>query len=138
MNRGAANLLDAGKWLASGSGSGLSALFFAMARLRHASAVHPRGVTFSARLTVSVRTPLIAQGNYLATVKLSKGAGTPKRWPDVLGLALRFHSFDTVEPCDFLFSSAGDGQWTRWLPVPAGDWSAASYGTLAPYESAGL
>lgn len=137
MNRPTENLVDAGKWLASVPGSGLSALFFAMAQLRHAPAVHPRGVTFSAQLTVNGRNPLIALGNYLVTVKLSKGAGTPNRWPDVLGVALRIRSLGAAVPCDFLFSSAGDGRWTRWLPVPAGDWGLASYGTLAPYESAG-
>ena len=117
---------------------GLSAVFRAMARLRQAPVVHPRAVTFSAQLIVCRQTPLIPQGDYLATVKLSKGAGTPGRWPDVLGVALRFHHpRDTADPCDILFSSAGDGPLTRWLPVPAGDWGGARYGTLAPYESAG-
>ncbi|MGW1346718.1 hypothetical protein ACWCOV_37090 [Kribbella sp. NPDC002412] len=94
-------------------------------------------MTFAARLTVDQQTPLLPQGDHLTTVRLSKGAGTPGRWPDVLGLALRLDQSESVEPADFLFSSAGDGMWTRWLPRPTRDWSAARYGTLAPYESSG-
>ena len=135
MNRHAGMATAAGR-LTNCPAHGFSAVFRTMARLRQAPAVHPSAVTFAARLIVSHQTPLIGQGNYLATVKLSKGAGTPGRWPDVLGLGLRFHPLN-AGPCDVLFSSAGDGRWTRWLPVPAADWSGARYGTLAPYESAG-
>ncbi|TDD18589.1 hypothetical protein E1218_25720 [Kribbella turkmenica] len=111
---------------------GFSAFFRGLAQLRRAPAVHPRGITFTARLLVDQLNPLISEGDHVATVRLSKGAGTPGRWPDVLGVALR------LDPsCDFLFSSAGEGVWTRWFPTPAADWATAHYGTLAPYEAAG-
>jgi hypothetical protein len=116
---------------------GFSAIFSTMARLRRAPAVHPRAVTFAAQLTVCREMPLFPQGDYRATVRLSKGAGTPGRWPDVLGLALRFQPLNTTDPCDLLFSSAGGGLLSRWLPVPGADWGSVRYGTLAPYESAG-
>jgi hypothetical protein len=103
---------DAVKWLTSRPADGVSLIFGAMARLRRAPAVHPRGIAFAAQLTVSDQTPLILQGDHPATVKLSKGAGTPGQWPDILGLALRIHPTDTNRPSDFLFSSAGDGRWT--------------------------
>ncbi|WP_433158264.1 hypothetical protein [Kribbella sp. CA-247076] len=111
--------------------NGFSAFFRSLARLRGSPAVHPRGVTFAARLVVDQPTPVIPDGDHVATVRLSKGAGTPGGWPDVLGLALR------IDVGDFLFSSSGEGVWTRWLPTPAGDWATPRYGTLAPYESAG-
>lgn len=132
-----ANMTGAVRRLTNAPVHGFSAVFRALAQLRHAPAVHPRGATFAARLRVSHQTALIPQGDYTTTVRLSKGAGTPGGLPDVLGLALRIRQSDSAEPCDFLCSSAGDGLWTRWLPVPAGDWSATRYGTLAPYESAG-
>jgi len=137
MNRETLSRAGAVRLVANAPAHGFSAVFRAMAWLRRAPAVHPRGVTFAARLTVDQQIPLIPQGDHLATVRLSKGAGTPGGWPDVLGVALRLHLQEPVEPCDFLFSSAGDGRWSRWLPVPAEGWSAARYGTLAPYESAG-
>jgi hypothetical protein len=136
MNRRTA-ISCAAKRLTNWPAHGFSAVFRTMARLRQASAVHPRGVTFTARLIVCHKTPMVPQGNYPATVRLSKGAGTPGRWPDVLGLALRFHLLNRADPCDVLFSSARDGRWTRWLPLPAADWGGTRYGTLAPYESAG-
>ncbi|MEU4392774.1 hypothetical protein [Kribbella sp. NPDC023855] len=116
---------------------GISVAFAALATLRQAPAVHPRRVSFSARLCVEQQTPLIPSGQYLATVNLSKGAGTPGRRPDILGVALRFHLPSSPDPCDVLFSSAGTGRWTRWVPLPATDWGGARYGTLAPYEIAG-
>jgi hypothetical protein len=94
-------------------------------------------VIFSAQLTICRDTPVIPEGDYQATVKLSKGAGTPGRWPDVLGLALRIRRPASAGPCDVLFSSAGDGPLTRWLPMPARDWGRTRYGTLAPYATAG-
>lgn len=109
---------------------GLSTVFRAMARLRRAPAVHPRAMTFSAGLTVCREIPLFALGDYPATVKLSKGAGMPGRWPDVLGLALRIYPPNAAGPCDVLLSSAGEGLLTRWLPVPAEDWGRPTTGLL--------
>ena len=115
---------------------GISLAFTTLARLRQAPAVHPRKVSFSAQLCVERQTPLIPAGQYLATVNLSKGAGTPGGRPDILGVALRFRLPASPDPCDVLFSSAGTGRWTRWVPHPATAWGRAHYGTLAPYEIA--
>ncbi len=78
---------------------------------------------------------LLPKGSFEADVQLSKGAGTPGRWPDVLGVALRIRPTD--EPWDFLFSTAGHGRLTRWIPVPSPDWNAVRYNTLAPYDVSG-
>ena len=88
MNRETTSLTGAVRRLTNAPAHGFSAVFRSLARLRRAPAVHPRGVTFAAQLMVDHPTPLIPQGDYATTVRLSKGAGTPGRWPDVLGLAL--------------------------------------------------
>jgi hypothetical protein len=119
------------------SGHGFATVFRVIAHLRDAPAVHPRGAVFSAQLTVDKPTAPVPQGSYSATVRLSKGAGTPDRCPDVLGIGLRIHRPGGQQPWDFLFSSAGQGRLTRWLPVPSGDWTLAQYGTLGPYEALG-
>jgi hypothetical protein len=116
-------------------GLGVSSLFSALARLRHAPGVHPQRVAFAGRLTVGTVNALLPKGEYPADIQLSKGAGTPGRWPDVLGVALRIRL--DGEPWDFLFSTAGHGRLTRWIPVPSPDWNAVPYGSLAPYDVAG-
>lgn len=112
----------------------LSQAFRAAARLRKAPAVHPRGVSFTADLVVSVPGGFpLPPGQYDAVGRLSKGAGTPGGRPDVLGLALRI-SLPDGSASDVLLSSSGLGRLTRWLPRPARSWSSARYGTLSPYE----
>jgi hypothetical protein len=109
--------------------------FAALARFRRGRAVHPGGTTFAGRLTVTDSGTVLPAGTYDVVVRLTKGAGTPGSWPDVLGIALRVAVHESPSRCDFLFSSAGTGRWTRWLPVPAHRWDRASYTTLGPYQS---
>ncbi|MEV6283890.1 hypothetical protein [Kribbella sp. NPDC051770] len=113
----------------------VSSLFSAMAQVRRAPAVHPQRLGFAGRLEITTDNPLLPLGVFPADVQLSKGAGTPGSSPDVLGVALRVRLAGA--PWDFLFSSAGHGRLTRWLPIPASDWAAARYGTLAPYDVGG-
>jgi hypothetical protein len=113
----------------------VSAFFSALARVRNAPAVHPRRLGFTGQLVVSGVNAVLPKGTYPVTAQLSKGAGMPGRWPDVLGIALRLQPGQTS--WDFLFSSGGRGRLSRWIPVPAPDWNVARYGTLGPYEVAG-
>ncbi len=115
--------------------AGVSFLFSALARLRRAPGVHPQRVGFAGRLVVDAANALLPEGDQPADLQLSKGAGTPGRWPDVLGIALRIRP--SGDPWDFLFSTAGHGRLSRWIPVPSPDWNAVRYGSLAPYEVAG-
>ncbi|GAB2614629.1 hypothetical protein [Kribbella endophytica] len=116
-------------------GSGVSSVFSALARLRHAPGVHPQRVGFAGQLVVGIVNALLPKGDHSADIQLSKGAGTPGGWPDVLGIALRIRP--SGDPWDFLFSTAGHGRLSRWIPVPSPDWNAVRYSSLAPYEVAG-
>lgn len=108
--------------------------FWLGARLRRARAVHPRGLTFRARLDVAGAGPLPA-GPVDCTVRLSKSVGTPGALPDVLGLALRV-PVDGA-PVDVLVSSvAGHHGWRQLLLWPTRSWSGALLSTLLPYASA--
>ena len=109
-----------------------------LARLRGAKPMHPRGVAFTARLHRSglQRHTGISWLDQTAVddvlVRLSRGAGLPDRFPDLLGLALRVPG---EHPIDLLLSSAGTGRWTRWLPLPRRD-AATTYGSIMAYRSA--
>lgn len=111
----------------------------AVAAARHARALHPRGRTFEA----TVRTCggggygvdlLDRAGRYHALVRLSRGAGLPEPWPDVLGIGLRVR--DGGGPgadLDLLFSTAaGRVPLARHVPMPRRD-LAVPYTTLAGY-----
>jgi len=89
-------------------------------------------MTFDAEIVLAAPLP---EGRYDAIARLTKGAGTRGDRADVLGLAVRLWLED--EPWDVLFSSAGQGRLTRWVPRPARDWGKAGYSTLAPYENRG-
>src|SRR5688572_22140599 len=73
-----------------------STLFGGLSRLRGARVFHPKGVGYSATLTVDrprpeyAGAPLFAEAmEHPALVRLSYAAGLPDRWPVALGLALR-------------------------------------------------
>jgi hypothetical protein len=110
--------------------TGVRDTFRWIAAARGAAAVHPRGQAFEATLELVAPFP---EGRYDAMARLSKGAGTPGGWADVLGLAIRARPA-ADDPWDLLMSSAGQSRLSRCLPLPARDWSTARYSTLAPYE----
>ncbi|GAA1520746.1 hypothetical protein [Kribbella lupini] len=116
--------------------TGVSSLFSALARLRRAPGVHPQRVGFAGHVVVDTANALLPEGDHPVDLQLSKGAGTPGGRPDVLGIALRIQP--AGDPWDFLFSTAGHGRLSRWIPVPSPDWSAVRYGSLAPYDVAGV
>ncbi|GIJ48935.1 hypothetical protein Val02_58210 [Virgisporangium aliadipatigenens] len=110
----------------------------AVARLRHARVMHPRGRSFSGEL--AVRRPEVPFGaglldrpaRYRATVRLSKGTPTPRGWPDVLGLAVRVHT--RRGPRDLLLSSSGARPLLRHLFLPRRRVNGF-YGSLAGYRT---
>jgi hypothetical protein len=61
-------------------------------------------------------------------VRLSRGAGLPPRWPDLLGLALR-----APGPVDLLLSSTGRHRWASRVPVLRRD-PATTYGSVMAYR----
>jgi hypothetical protein len=107
-----------------------------LARARGAKPMHPRGVVFDALLE---RRGLAAGIDWLdaigaddVLVRISRGAGLPPRWPDLLGFALRLPG---ERPVDLLLSSTGNGRWSRRVPLLRRD-AATTYGSIMAYRSA--
>ncbi len=77
------------------SATAASAVFRAVARLRHRKPIHPRGLVVPARLVRhGLSAPLGASfldepGSDAGIARISRSAGLPEGWPDVWGLALR-------------------------------------------------
>jgi hypothetical protein len=122
--------------LADAAGRAVAVPLAALARIRRAKPMHPRGAVFHAllerrglRLGIEW---LDATGDDDVLVRLSRGAGLPPRLPDVLGFALRLPG---EHPVDLLLSSSGMGRWSRRVPVPRRD-AATTYGSIMAYGSA--
>ncbi|HWG99742.1 MAG TPA: phosphodiesterase [Pilimelia sp.] len=105
--------------------TGAEAAARAVAAVRRARAVHPRGRTFRAILRTrgggGYGVDLLDRpGEYPTLVRLSRGAGLPPAWPDVLGVALRVTGAGGPgADLDLLFSTtADDAPLARHLPLP--------------------
>ncbi|MDP9398560.1 MAG: hypothetical protein M3P96_12410, partial [Actinomycetota bacterium] len=90
----------------------VSAAFAALARLRGARALHPRGIVLEGTLRLAgarCGVPILdAAGTLPVLARLSKGGGLPGRLPDVLGLAVRVpDAAGPGRPLDLLLSTAG-------------------------------
>jgi hypothetical protein len=108
-----------------------------LARWRRGKPMHPRGVVVPAVLerTGHADTGLSWFDRPVrdeVTVRLSRGAGLPGPWPDLLGLAVRVPG--PGRPVDLLLSSAGRGALTRWLPAFRRD-AAGPYSSIMGYRS---
>lgn len=101
------------------------------ARIFHADGVNLAGTWQGA----GEFSALLGAGQRPVAARLSKAVGTPRGWPDVLGLAFRVQDRHN-QPWDFALASTGSSQLTRLaLDIPAG-WSSATYGSLMPYRLA--
>jgi hypothetical protein len=102
--------------------------------------MHPRGVVFDAVLDrTGPPRPwgvgwIDARCTDRVLVRLSKGAGLPAGWPDLLGLALRLPARDDAAPVDLLLSSTGRGRLSRRLPLLRRD-AATAYCSIMSYRS---
>jgi hypothetical protein len=121
--------------LVDAAGRAVAVPLAALARIRRAKPMHPRGVVFPAVLArhgLGAGIPWLDEsGTDDVLVRLSRGAGLPPRWPDLLGLALRLEG---ERPVDVLLSSTGSGRWSRLVPVPRRD-AATTYGSIMAYRS---
>jgi hypothetical protein len=104
--------------------------FDLLARLRSAPAFHPSGMMYDGRAEVRGPGPLPV-GEVDCLVRLSKGIGTPRGLPDLLGLAVRLlHD----PPVDVLATSApGGSRWGRWVLRPARRWGGTTLTSLMPW-----
>ncbi|MBG0562187.1 hypothetical protein [Actinoplanes aureus] len=112
----------------------LLALGVRLVRSRHRRALHPAGRSFTGELEVWGLSPgtgsalLDRPGRRAVTVRISKGAGTRRDRPDVLGLAIR------ADGTDLLLSTAGTGRLTRHFPMPRRAFGT-HYGTITSYRT---
>lgn len=114
--------------------------FTALARLRAARAFHPRGALFAGRVELdgpgSPTVAVLGAGVHPALVRVSKGAGTPGRLADLLGLAMRLTDLPDG-PVDLLHTTVGRHRCTGALLAPATGWCSRPYSTLLPYRADG-
>lgn len=111
----------------------VSAPFEVGSAIRHARIFHPHGALFDGTAHFDRDFGPVPGGEPLPIrARLSRGIGTPRQLPDILGLAVRVRL--PAGPWDLLFATA-------YLParvalVPARTWASARYSTLAPYRRA--
>jgi hypothetical protein len=123
---------------ASAAGRLVAVPLAALARLRRGKPMHPRGALFDGMLERTGGGPawgvpwLDDVATHEVVVRLSRGAGLPPPWPDLLGLAVRVP--DPERPIDLLLSSTGRGPLLRWVPLPRRD-AAGTYTTIMGYRS---
>jgi hypothetical protein len=120
--------------LGSLAGSALRGGARAVAAARRAPALHPDGVHLAGALVPLPDAPDSPwSGSWLVpAARVSKGAGTPGAWPDVLGLAFRATDDDGLA-WDLALSTTGRRSLTRCLPLPTRSWTGRPFGTLQPY-----
>jgi len=106
--------------------------FALLAAGRAAPAFHPDGVLYEGRAEVRGPGPL-APGEVDCLVRLSKGIGTPRGRPDLLGLAVRLlHE----PPVDVLCTTApGADGWRRFLLRPSRRWARSTLTSLMWWRS---
>ncbi len=124
----------------------VAAAFEVLARLRGARAVHSRGALFAARVELgppsgTASSPTVAAlggpAVHTALVRVSKNAGTPGSFPDMLGVAVRLTDLPDG-PVDVLFATVGRHRATGALLAPTTGWCARPYSTLLPYRADGV
>ncbi len=126
--------------LVTGAGDVLGALFGAVARVRDAKPLHPRGTVHPAVLrrhgsrrhwgAVWLDEP----GEERGLTRVSRSLGLPAPWPDVLGLSLRFPGRAGAVH-DLLLATTGLTKPTRYLLLPRRDPGSATYSCLLPYRT---
>lgn len=108
--------------------------FALLAHLRSAPAFHPTGVMYEGRAEVRGPGPL-PLGGIGCLVRLSKGVGTSRGVPDLLGIAVRL---EHDPPIDVLATSApGASRWRRLILRPARRWRGTTFTSLMPWARSG-
>jgi hypothetical protein len=120
-------------------GSLLGDVFGAVAAVRRARALHPRGAVVTAGLHRLPHPPtgvawLDEADDARVTVRFSRSAGLPAPLPDVLGLALAV-PLPGGRRGDLLLSTAGRAPVLRHLLLPRRDPLGSAYTCLVPYAS---
>lgn len=123
---------------AGAAGRAVAVPLAALARLRRGKPMHPSGAVLDAVLERQGSVPawgvpwLDESSTDRAVVRLSRGAGLPGSWPDLLGLAVRVPGVE--RPVDLLLSSSGRGRVLRRVPVLRRN-AAVPYTSIMGYRS---
>ncbi len=127
------------KYVAATATAVASALVIRVVRSRHQRFLHPDGRSFAGELTV---TGLPGSGSELlerparhpVTLRLSKGVGTRPGVGDLFGLAVRVYGPVCGHKCDLLYSTAGQGRFSRHVPMPRRGFDTV-YGSILAYRT---
>ena len=117
---------------------GVEEVFRAVARWRHARALHPQGRRYRGVLQVagspSAGWPA-GEGAWPLRARWSRALGLPGGWPDGYGLALRVVAAGGPgTTLDLLLTSSGSGMLSRHLPLLRADPRRGVYSTLTSYR----
>jgi hypothetical protein len=121
----------------------VGAAFAAAAAVRRGKAVHPHGVTYAARLTVTGATaaPRGAQllrtpAEHDAIVRFSRSLGLPRPLPDLLGVSVRvLDAYGSGRHQDLLAVTSVGLPGLHQVFVPATDVQQRPYTTALPYRA---
>ena len=126
-------------------GVSVGLVFAAVAAMRRGKALHPKGVTYAARLVVSgapaapQAAPLLRdRAEHPAIVRFSRSAGLPRPLPDLLGMSVRLvdvHGSGRHQ--DFLMVTSVDRPLLHHLFLPAADVQQRPYSSSLPYRAGG-
>jgi hypothetical protein len=131
--------VSAGEAVSRSLGSALGAVFGAVAAVRRARALHPRGTVCGATLVRLPHPPtgvawLDGAEDERVSVRLSRSAGLPAPLPDVLGVAIAV-PLAAGRRGDLLLSTSGRAPLLRHLLVPGREPLGSAYTCLVPYVS---
>ncbi len=116
-----------------------TALAIRVVRSRHQRFLHPDGRSFTGELTVTglpgAGSALLERpGPHPVTLRLSKGVGTRPGTSDLFGFALRVHGPVCGHRTDLLYSTAGQGRFSRHVPMPRRSFDTF-YGSILAYRT---
>ena len=122
-------------------GVATGAVLGAVAALRRAKAVHPRGAVHEATLSVAgssaapaASTLLSRPGEHRALVRISRSLGLPPPLPELFGLAIRvLDAYGSGAHQDFLLITSADRPVLHRVFVPARDPHRRVYSSALPY-----
>lgn len=125
------------------AGEVVSGALAGVARLRGGKAVHPHGVTYSARLLIEGTSDapaasdlLSARGEWRSIVRFSRSLGLPRPLPDLLGMSIRvLDAYGEDGHQDFLLVTSSDLPVLHHIFLPAGDVQQRLYSSSLPYRS---
>jgi hypothetical protein len=132
-----------GRLAVDAAGRAAGGLFAAVATVRRAKSLHPRGAAYDARLVVDgardaprASTLLSTPAERPAIIRVSRSVGLPAWLPDLLGLAVRVpDAYGHGRHQDFLLVTSIDRPVLHHIFVPVRDAQARVYSSSLPYRA---